>query len=57
MEKLRIGLVQQSCSNDREANIEKSMAAIRRCAAKGAQRRMAAMLFSMLASRSFEHDC
>ena len=37
MSKLAIGLVQQSCSADRAANIEKSSAAIRSCAAKGAQ--------------------
>jgi N-carbamoylputrescine amidase len=37
MEKLTVGLVQQSCTADREANIAKSIAAIRRCAAKGAQ--------------------
>ena len=36
-EKLKVGLVQQSCTADREANIEKSIAAIRRCAAQGAQ--------------------
>lgn len=36
-EKLNVGLVQQSCIADREANIEKSIAAIRRCAAQGAQ--------------------
>ncbi len=35
--KLKAGLVQQSCTADREANIEKSIAAIRRCAAQGAQ--------------------
>lgn len=35
--KLNVGLVQQSCTGDREANIEKSMEAIRRCAAKGVQ--------------------
>ncbi len=37
MKKLKVGLVQQSCTADREANIEKSIAAIRRCAAKGAK--------------------
>ena len=37
MSKLKVGLVQQSCTADREANIEKSIAAIRRCAAQGAQ--------------------
>lgn len=35
--KLNVGLVQQSCTADRAANIEKSIAAIRRCAAQGAQ--------------------
>lgn len=35
--KLTVGLVQQSCSDDRTANIEKSIAGIRRCAAQGAQ--------------------
>ncbi|MCF7817764.1 MAG: carbon-nitrogen hydrolase [Kiritimatiellales bacterium] len=35
--KLKVGLVQQSCSSDRDANIEKSVAGIRRCAAQGAQ--------------------
>ncbi|QHI70912.1 carbon-nitrogen hydrolase [Tichowtungia aerotolerans] len=34
---MKVGLVQQSCTADREANIEKSMAAIRRCAEQGAQ--------------------
>ena len=37
MSKLNVGLVQQSCTADREANIKKSMDAIRRCAAQGAQ--------------------
>lgn len=37
MKKLKAGLVQQSCKADREANIAKSVAAIRRCAAQGAQ--------------------
>jgi N-carbamoylputrescine amidase len=35
-EKLTVGLVQQSCSADRAANIEKSIAGIRRAAAQGA---------------------
>ncbi len=34
---LKAGLVQQSCSADRAANLEKSIAAIRRCAECGAQ--------------------
>jgi N-carbamoylputrescine amidase len=37
MKQLKVGLVQQSCSADREANIEKSMAAIRKAAAGGAE--------------------
>lgn len=37
MSKLKVGLVQQSCTSDRAANIEKSIAAIRRCATQGAQ--------------------
>lgn len=37
MKKLIAGLVQQSCTNDREMNIEKSIAAIRRCAVRGAK--------------------
>ena len=37
MSKLTAGLVQQSCTNDRKTNIEKSIAGIRRCAKKGAQ--------------------
>ena len=36
-EKLTVGLVQQSCSGDRAANIEKSIAGIRRAAAQGAE--------------------
>ena len=35
MKKLIVGLVQQSCAADRDANIEKSIAAIRRCAKQG----------------------
>jgi len=37
MTKLKIGLVQQSCSNDRAANIEKSINGIRNCANDGAR--------------------
>ncbi len=37
MKQLKVGLVQQSCSGGRAANLEKNIAAIRRCAAKGAQ--------------------
>jgi len=35
MSKLTVGLVQQSCSDNRTANIEKSIAGIRRCAEQG----------------------
>ncbi|MEZ5501666.1 MAG: carbon-nitrogen hydrolase [Halioglobus sp.] len=37
MKTLIAGLVQQSCTGDRAANIEKSIAAIRRCAQQGAR--------------------
>ncbi len=37
MNKLTVGLVQQSCSADREANLEKSMAAIRQAASQKAE--------------------
>ena len=37
MSSLVAGLVQQSCTYDRAANIEKSIAAIRRCAKRGAR--------------------
>jgi N-carbamoylputrescine amidase len=37
MSKLKIGLVQLSCSDDKQANIEKSLRGIADCAAKGAQ--------------------
>ncbi len=37
MSKLTVGLVQQSCTDDRNANLEKSIAGIRSCAKKGAQ--------------------
>jgi N-carbamoylputrescine amidase len=37
MKKLTAGLVQQSCTDNRTENIEKSIAGIRRCAKKGAQ--------------------
>lgn len=37
MSSLRVGLVQQSCTADRAANIAKSSAAIRRCAQQGAR--------------------
>lgn len=35
--KIKIGLVQQSCSEDKRANTEKSLRGIAECAAKGAQ--------------------
>ncbi len=37
MNTLIAGLVQQSCTSDREANIQKSVAGIRRCAQRGAK--------------------
>jgi N-carbamoylputrescine amidase len=37
MSKLKIGFVQQSCSNDRDANIAKSLKGIAECAAQGAE--------------------
>ena len=37
MSKLKIGFVQQSCSNDRDANIAKSLKGIAECAAHGAE--------------------
>ncbi len=37
MSKLTVGMVQQSCSADRRANIEKSIAGIREAVAKGAE--------------------
>jgi N-carbamoylputrescine amidase len=37
MSKLKIGFAQQSCSNDRDANIAKSLKGIAECAAKGAE--------------------
>ncbi len=37
MSKLTIGLVQQSCTADRQANIDKSIAGIRKAASRGAQ--------------------
>jgi N-carbamoylputrescine amidase len=36
MSKLKIGLVQHACNNDRKANIEKSLQGIKECAAQGA---------------------
>ena len=37
MKKLIAGLVQQSCTADRDANMEKSAAGIREAASKGAE--------------------
>jgi N-carbamoylputrescine amidase len=37
MSKLKIGIVQQTCSESRETNIEKSLKGIADCATKGAQ--------------------
>lgn len=37
MQKLKIGIVQQSCTENRRDNVEKSIAGIRACAAQGAQ--------------------
>lgn len=37
MRNLKVGLIQQSCTADREANIAKSIAGIRKAAAEGAQ--------------------
>jgi N-carbamoylputrescine amidase len=37
MSRIKVGFVQQSCSNDREANIAKSLKGISECAAKGAE--------------------
>lgn len=37
MTKIKVGLVQQSCTDNRDENIAKSIAGIRACAAKGAE--------------------
>lgn len=37
MQKLKIGIVQQSCTENRRANVQKSIAGIRACAEQGAQ--------------------
>jgi N-carbamoylputrescine amidase len=37
MKKLKIGIVQQACGNDKQTNINKSIEGIRACAAKGSQ--------------------
>lgn len=37
MNKIKVGLVQQSCTEDRDANIRKSIAGIRKAAEKGAE--------------------
>jgi N-carbamoylputrescine amidase len=53
---LVVGLVQQSCSDDRQANLEKSIAGIRSAAARGAQ---LVVLQELHASRYFcqSEDC
>ncbi len=37
MNKLNVGIVQQTCSRDKQANIDKSISEIRKCASEGAQ--------------------
>lgn len=37
MSKLKVGIVQQTCSNDKQANINKSIAEIKKCALEGAE--------------------
>lgn len=37
MSKLKVGIVQQTCSNDKQANINKSIAGIKKCASEGAE--------------------
>lgn len=37
MSKIKVGIVQQSCIDDRTSNVEKSIQGIRKCAAEGAQ--------------------
>ncbi len=37
MNKLKVGIVQQACGNDKQANINKSIEGIRTCAAQGAE--------------------
>src|SRR6187397_177290 len=37
MSKVKVGLVQMSCSNNKEANLQKAMEKVREAAAKGAQ--------------------
>ncbi len=37
MSKMKVGIVQQTCSSDKQDNIDKSIAGIRKCAADGAE--------------------
>lgn len=37
MSKLKVGIVQQTCSNDKQDNINKSLAGIKKCASAGAE--------------------
>ncbi len=37
MSKLKVGIVQQTCSNDKQDNINKSIAGIKKCASEGAE--------------------
>src|SRR5688500_14755537 len=37
MTKVKVGLVQMSCTNDKEANLQKAITKVREAAAKGAQ--------------------
>ncbi|SMO64795.1 N-carbamoylputrescine amidase [Saccharicrinis carchari] len=37
MGKLKVGIVQQTCSNDKQVNINKSIAGIKKCASEGAE--------------------
>ncbi len=37
MSKIKVGIVQQSCSNDKQSNIDKSIEGIKKCASEGAQ--------------------
>ncbi|WP_316044837.1 carbon-nitrogen hydrolase [Reichenbachiella agarivorans] len=37
MSKLKVGIVQQTCSTDKQANIDKSIAGIRQCVSEGAE--------------------
>ncbi len=37
MSKVKVGLVQMSCSNDKQANLDKAIDKVKEAAAKGAQ--------------------